>query len=57
MYYSEANGHKYVPRSILVDLEPGPIDSVRQSKYGQLFRPDNFVYSQSGAGKLLKHQF
>ena len=26
------------------------MDSVRGSAYGQLFRPDNFVYGQSGAG-------
>ena len=26
------------------------MDSVRGSPYGQLFRPDNFVYGQSGAG-------
>lgn len=39
VYYTEANGEKYVPRAILVDLEPGTMDSVRMSPYGQLFRP------------------
>lgn len=29
VYYTEANGGKYVPRAILVDLEPGTMDSVR----------------------------
>merc|ERR1711962_1832886 len=28
VYYNEASGGKYVPRSILVDLEPGTMDSV-----------------------------
>lgn len=51
---------KYVPRAILVDLEPGTMDSVRSGPFGQLFRPDNYVFGQSGAGiliiiKLLKH--
>lgn len=41
----------YVPRAVLVDLEPGTMDSVRSSPFGQLFRPDNFVFGQSGAGK------
>ncbi|XP_035911579.1 tubulin beta chain-like isoform X2 [Anopheles stephensi] len=50
VYYTEVNGNKYVPRAVLVDLEPGTMDSVRQSPYGALFRPDNFVYAQSGAG-------
>ena len=26
------------------------MDSVRSGPYGQLFRPDNFVFGQSGAG-------
>ncbi|XP_055588158.1 tubulin beta chain-like isoform X2 [Uranotaenia lowii] len=50
VYYTEVNGSKYVPRAVLVDLEPGTMDSVRQSPYGALFRPDNYVYGQSGAG-------
>ncbi|KAF6770190.1 hypothetical protein AHF37_11022 [Paragonimus kellicotti] len=50
VYYNEAGGGKYVPRAILVDLEPGTMDSVRAGPFGQLFRPDNFVFGQSGAG-------
>lgn len=37
-------GGKYVPRAVLVDLEPGTMDSVRSGPFGQLFRPDNFVF-------------
>jgi tubulin beta len=33
-----------------MDLEPGTMDSVRAGPYGQLFRPDNFVFGQTGAG-------
>ena len=43
-------GGKYVPRAVLVDLEPGTIDSIIGSPYGALFRPDNYVFGQSGAG-------
>lgn len=43
-------GGKYVPRAVLVDLEPGTMDSVRSGPYGRIFRPDNFVFGQSGAG-------
>ncbi|KAH9280934.1 Tubulin beta-4B chain [Echinococcus granulosus] len=50
VYYNEATGGKYVPRAILVDLEPGTMDSVRAGPFGQIFRPDNFVFGQSGAG-------
>ncbi|KAG0202847.1 Tubulin beta-4 chain [Mortierella sp. GBA30] len=50
VYYNEASGGKYVPRAVLVDLEPGTIDAVRNGEFGQLFRPDNYIFGQSGAG-------
>ena len=28
----------------------GTMDSVRAGPFGQLFRPDNFVFGQTGAG-------
>merc|ERR1712084_132377 len=50
VYYNEATGGRCVPRAILMDLEPGTMDSVRSGPFGQIFRPDNFVFGQSGAG-------
>lgn len=50
VYYNEAASRKYVPRAVLIDLEPGTMDAVRAGPFGQLFRPDNFVFGQSGAG-------
>jgi tubulin beta len=50
VYFNEASGGRYVPRAVLMDLEPGTMDSVRTGPLGQLFRPDNFVFGQSGAG-------
>lgn len=50
VYYTETGANKYVPRAVLVDLEPGTMDSVRSGPLGGLFRPDNFVFGQSGAG-------
>ncbi|XP_065082235.1 tubulin beta-4B chain-like [Ochlerotatus camptorhynchus] len=43
-------GGKYVPRAVLINLEPGTMDSVLAGPFGQLFRPNNFVFGQSGAG-------
>ncbi|KAF2320398.1 hypothetical protein GH714_027394 [Hevea brasiliensis] len=48
VYYNEASCGRYVPRAVLMDLEPGTMDSVRSGTYGQIFRPDNFVFGQSG---------
>ena len=50
VYYNEAMGGRYVPRAVLTDLEPGTMDTIRASAFGKLFRPDNFVFGQSGAG-------
>ena len=38
VYYNEASGGKYVPRAVLVDLEPGTMDSVRSGPYGQVLQ-------------------
>ncbi|GAA95314.1 hypothetical protein E5Q_01971 [Mixia osmundae IAM 14324] len=50
VYFNEASSAKYVPRAVLVDLEPGTMDSVKSGPFGQLFKPDNFIFGQSGAG-------
>lgn len=50
VYFNEAAGGRYVPRAVLVDLEPGTMDAVRSSHQSKLFKPDNMVYGQSGAG-------
>ena len=55
VYFNEATGGRYVPRAILMDLEPGTMDSVRAGPFGQLFRPDNFVFGQSGKNLVLRH--
>ncbi|XP_044763115.1 tubulin beta chain-like [Coccinella septempunctata] len=50
VYYQEASGGNFVPRAILVDLEPGTMDSIRASCWGPMFRPDNMIFGQNGAG-------
>ncbi|KAK7791344.1 hypothetical protein R5R35_010869 [Gryllus longicercus] len=50
VYYNVGSKGMYVPRAVLVDLEPGTMDAVRTGPFGRLFRPDNFVFGQSGAG-------
>jgi len=50
VYFNEGQGGRYVPRAVLTDLEPGTMDAIRSGSYGQLFRPDNYVFGQSGAG-------
>jgi len=49
-YDMGADETTWVPRAILADLEPGTMDSVKASRIGRLFRPDNFAFGSSGAG-------
>ena len=50
VYFSQGRIGNYIPRALLVDLEPGVLDSIRASPLGGLFSPDQFIHSQSGAG-------
>ncbi|KAI0143464.1 tubulin beta chain [Xylariaceae sp. FL1272] len=50
VYFNEGNYGRYVPRTVLVDLEPGVVEAVRAGPSGDLFRPDNIVHGTAGAG-------
>ncbi|KAJ1819208.1 Tubulin beta-1 chain [Coemansia sp. RSA 2675] len=50
VYFTEATNKRYVPRVVAVDLEPGVLNSIRESKYGRLFRPESMVSANNGAG-------
>lgn len=45
----EASGGSYVPRTVMVDLEPSVIDHIRGST-GSLFNPANLISRTEGAG-------
>jgi len=46
----EPENARYVPRAVLVDLEPGTVDVIKASKIGSLFKPDNMIFGSNGAG-------
>ncbi len=50
VYYNETSVGKYVPRAVLVDLDPTGVDNIRAGPCGSLFRPDNFVIGTNSAG-------
>lgn len=43
------SGGRFVPRCVLIDLDPGSRDSVRGSPFGQIFRPDNYISGRAGS--------
>merc|ERR1719445_697956 len=50
VFFSESGGGKYVPRAINFDLEVGVLDTIKSSPLGGVFKPNNMVAGQSGAG-------
>merc|ERR1712066_835711 len=49
-YKRKKRSGKWIPRAVMVDLEPGTLDVVTASAVGKAFKPDNFVFGNSGAG-------
>ncbi|KAL9657000.1 hypothetical protein ABK040_007088 [Willaertia magna] len=49
VYFNETS-QRYIPRAILVDLESGVLDNIRQSNIGKLFKPDNYSNAYASAG-------
>jgi tubulin beta len=47
---SEKLEAKWVPRSVLVDLEPGTMDVIKASPIGAFFKNDNMCFGNNGAG-------
>ena len=50
VFFEEIDSNRYVPRSVMVDLEPGVVNSVMASDFGKVFNPETIVFGQNGAG-------
>jgi tubulin beta len=46
-YFNETS-KRYTPRTVLADLDPASLDSIRTSAYGQLFDPNTFISKHCG---------
>lgn len=50
MFFYQADDNHYIPRSVLIDLEPRVINSIMSSDYKNLYNPENIYLSKSGGG-------
>lgn len=48
--FRECTSGRFCPRNVLIDLEPGPIEVIKASRLAKLFKPDNYINSNAGAG-------
>lgn len=50
VFFYQADDDQYVPRSILVDLEPRVINQIRTGEYRNLYNPENIYTHPEGGG-------
>lgn len=48
-FFTETGTDKYVPRAIMVDLEPTVIDEIRTGEYKSLFHPEQLITGKEDA--------
>lgn len=48
-FYYRAGGGKYVPRAIMVDLEPSVVDEVRRGKSKKMWHPEQLISGKEDA--------
>lgn len=50
MNLPQADDEHYIPRAVLLDLEPRVIHSILNSPYANLYNPENIYLSEHGGG-------
>ncbi|KAJ7074368.1 gamma tubulin [Mycena amicta] len=50
VFFYQADDEHYIPRAILIDLEPRVINGILTSPYANLYNPENIFVSKDGGG-------
>ena len=50
MFFYQADDEQYIPRAVLIDLEPRVINSIRSGEYKNLYNPENIYVHPGGGG-------
>lgn len=50
VFFYQADDEHYIPRALLMDLEPRVINSITNSGFRNLYNPENFFVSKEGGG-------
>jgi tubulin gamma len=50
VFFYQADDEQYVPRALLIDLEPRVISAIQQSAFADLYNPENVFCSKDGGG-------
>ncbi|WPH02339.1 gamma tubulin [Acrodontium crateriforme] len=50
VFFYQSDDTRYVPRAILLDLEPRVINAIQAAPYGNIYNPENFFIHKTGTG-------
>ncbi|KAI4198573.1 MAG: hypothetical protein LQ346_002726 [Caloplaca aetnensis] len=50
VFFYQSDDTRYIPRAILLDLEPRVIQGIQNGPYGNIFNPENFFVGSQGSG-------
>jgi tubulin gamma len=50
VFFYQADDEHYIPRAILIDLEPRVINQIQNSSFSNLYNPENIFLAKDGGG-------
>jgi tubulin gamma len=50
VFFYQADDEHYIPRAVLIDLEPRVLNQIQASPYKNLYNPENIFSAPSGGG-------
>jgi len=50
VFFYQADDEHYIPRALLIDLEPRVINGIQNGLYSNLYNPENFYVAKHGGG-------
>lgn len=50
VFFYQSDDTRYIPRAILVDLEPRVLNSIQSGPYKNIYNPENFFLGEQGSG-------
>ncbi|KAN0079403.1 Tubulin/FtsZ, GTPase domain containing protein [Elaphomyces granulatus] len=50
VFFYQSDDTRYIPRAILLDLEPRVINAIQSGSYRNIYNPENFFVGQQGIG-------
>lgn len=50
VFFYQSDDTRYIPRAILIDLEPRVVNNILSDTYGSLYNPENILITKNGGG-------